>query len=91
MADIKITVQGTPNPSAAKFVVEGAALGERSRSYFDREAARGDRLAEQLFNLEGVRALFIVDDFITVTKTDEAEWPDLVDRVEKAILLELKD
>jgi hypothetical protein len=32
-----------------------------------------------------------VDDFITVTKTDEAEWSDLVDRVEEAILLELKD
>jgi len=89
MADIKITVQGTPNPNAAKFVVEGAVLGEGSRSYFDREAARGDRLAERLFDLEGVRALFIVDDFITVTKTEEAEWSVMVGPVEEAILSEL--
>ena len=89
MADIKITVHGTPNPSAAKFIVEGAALGEGSRSYFDRDAARGDRLAERLFDLAGVRALFIVDDFITVTKTEDAAWSELVSRVEETIISEL--
>jgi hypothetical protein len=89
MADIKITVQGTPNPNAAKFVLEGAALGEGSRSYFDRESAAGDPLAEHLLDLEGVRALFIVDDFITVTKTEDAEWSDVVGRVEEVLLREL--
>ena len=88
MPNIKITVHGTPNPNAAKFVVEGAALGEESRSYFDREAARGDGLAERLFDVDGVRALFIVDDFITVTKNEGAEWSEMVGRVEQVILSE---
>jgi len=34
MSQVDITVQGTPNPNAAKFVVGGASLGTKSRSYF---------------------------------------------------------
>jgi len=46
-------------------------------------------LAERLFEVEGVRALLLVDNFITVTKTDEEEWPDLVERIESVIREEL--
>lgn len=90
MAELKITVEGTPNPNAAKFVLDRAVPGEGSRSYFEAGDARGDPLAERLFDLEGVRALFMVDDFITVTKDDEAAWPDLVERVETVIRDELR-
>lgn len=83
--EIEITVEGTPNPNAAKFVLGGVTIGETSRSYFDPNDAADDPLAERLFAIDGVRAVFMVDDFITVTKTDEADWTELVDRVESAI------
>lgn len=89
MTAIDIRVEGTPNPNAAKFVLGRRLLGEGSRSYFDPETARGDPLAERLFRIEGVRALLLVEDFITVTKTDEADWPALVEEVEAAIRSEL--
>lgn len=84
-----IQVQGTPNPNAAKFVLGQSLLGDEGRTYFDAEAAEGNALAERLFDLDGVRALFMVDNFITVTKADGASWDDLVDPIRDAIAEEL--
>lgn len=84
-SDIQITVEGTPNPNAAKFVLDREVPGEGSRSYFDADSAADDALASRLFAVDGVRALLIVENFITVTKTAELDWPDLVDELEEAI------
>lgn len=91
MALPAIQVQGTPNPNAAKFVLGGSVLGEEGRTYFDAEAAEGDPLAERLFGVDGVRALFMVDNFITVTKAEGATWDDLVEPIREAIAEELKE
>jgi hypothetical protein len=81
MSTADISVQGTPNPNAAKFVVSGASLGTRSRSYFGSDEASDDDLATRLFGVDGVRALLIVDNFITVTKSDEVAWDDIVEDI----------
>ncbi|MBT8479134.1 MAG: NifU N-terminal domain-containing protein [Gemmatimonadetes bacterium] len=81
MSQADITVQGTPNPNAAKFVVSGASLGTKSRSYFGVGEAGDDRLAASLFGVDGVRALLIVDNFITVTKADQVAWDDIVEDI----------
>jgi hypothetical protein len=38
-----------------------------------------------LFDIEGVVSLFMVDDFITVTKTPSADWQTLIPQVQTAI------
>ena len=81
MSQVDITVHGTPNPNAAKFVVSGASLGTRSRSYFGADEASDDELATRLFGVDGVRALLVVDNFITVTKSDEVAWDDIVEDI----------
>lgn len=83
--DTHVTVEGTPNPNAAKFVLDRKVPGEGSCSYFDAESAQDTGLAARLFEVDGVRALLIVDNFITVTKTDQFDWPDLVDKLVDAI------
>ncbi len=88
---VRIRIQGTPNPRAAKFVLDRDVPGAGSRSYFDRESADGDLLAARIFEVRGVRALLIVENFITVTKTDERDWPDLVDEVTEAIRESLRE
>ena len=90
-ADLTISIQGTPNPNAAKFVLDRPVPGDGSRSYFDATSAEGDPLARHLFSLDGVRALLLVDNFITVTKTDDADWNDLVQDVQSIIRAELGD
>ena len=83
--DIQISVEGTPNPNATKFVLDRDMPGEGSRSFFDAESAADDPLARRLFEVNGVRALLIVENFVTVTKDADLEWPDLVDELEEAL------
>ena len=84
-----IQVQGTPNPNAAKFVLGRSLLGEEGKTFFDADAAAENSLAARLFGVEGVRALYMVDNFITVTKADGAAWDDLVEPIRQAIEREL--
>ena len=86
MPDPSITVQGTPNPNAAKFTVDRTLVeGGSSVSYFSAEQAEGDALAGQLFAVAGVESLLIAEDFVTVTKSDAADWDLLVPQIESAI------
>ena len=86
MAKLKVEFEQTPNPNAGKFVVsqQVAPVGT-SRSYYDADEARGDPVARALMAIQGVRSVFMVDDFITVTKTPAAQWDTLVPRVAEAI------
>lgn len=81
-----VEFQQTPNPNAGKFVVsqQVTPVGT-SRSYYDSDEARQDPVARALMRLPGVRSVFMVDDFITVTKTPVARWDDLGPRIEEAI------
>ena len=81
-----VQFQPTPNPNAGKFVVsEKVTAVGTSRSFYDADEARADPVARALMRLPGVRSVFMVDDFVTVTKTPVARWDDLAPRVEEAI------
>ncbi|MEN8144394.1 MAG: NifU N-terminal domain-containing protein [Gemmatimonadota bacterium] len=90
MSEPTVTVVGTPNPHAAKFVLDGCETAQPSRSYFDAATASEDPLANRLFGISGVRALLIVDNFVTVTKAEEVEWGEIVEQVTAGILAELE-
>jgi hypothetical protein len=42
-------------------------------------------LAARLFTVEGVRSLFFLRDFVTVTRRPGADWEPLMARVEEGI------
>lgn len=82
MAEPTVRFQQTPNPNAGKFVVDRPVTPVgTSRSYYDPDEAREDPVARALMSLTGVRSLFMVDDFITVTKTPAAPWDALVEPI----------
>ena len=87
--EARIKIEGTPNPNAAKFELDRAIFQEQGKSYFDPPPPGADPLAERLFRVRGVRALFMVDNFVTVTKEEEVGWPEIVDDIRRAILQEL--
>jgi hypothetical protein len=87
---LNIEVEGTPNPNAAKFVLEQGTFGEESRSYFSAADAEGDPFAKRLFGIQGVRALFMVDNFITVTRAEDTAWDEIVEEVLCVIREELE-
>jgi hypothetical protein len=76
----------TPNPNAGKFTVGRKLMeGRASRSFHTREQAAADPVATALFALDGVASVFMVDDFVTVTKDAAADWSELVPRVSDAL------
>jgi hypothetical protein len=87
MPEPNITVQGTPNPNAAKFTVDRTLVeGGESHSFFEPETATDDPLAKVLFEIAGVESLLIAEDFVTVTKNPSATWDTLVPQIETAIM-----
>ncbi len=77
-------IQATPNPNAAKFVLD-RPIAEQPMSFFNAASARGHALAEQLFAIQGVSSLLLLGDFITVNKSPEARWEKINPQV-KALL-----
>ncbi len=85
-ARAKVRFDPTPNPQAGKFTVGRTLVeGRRGRSYDSRESAAADPVAAALMALEGVRGVFMVADFVTVTKAPDAAWADLAPRVQEAL------
>jgi hypothetical protein len=86
MPETTVRFQPTPNPNAGKFTVNRRVVeGSASQSFYNAEDAAGHSLASALFELEGVVSLFMVDDFVTVTKTAAVPWEVLVPAVQAVI------
>lgn len=71
-------IQETPNPNAVKFILREPVSHGTSHSFKKREDAAGDKLAGSLFDVGSVVSVFYMDKMITVEKTDEAEWDELL-------------
>ena len=69
-----IQTENTPNPNTMKFLPGQDVLGDRTAFFTDAENAKASPLASALFVLKDIRAVFFGGDFITVTKTESANW-----------------
>lgn len=76
-----VTPAPTPNPNAMRFTFAAPVLGSASHNYPNVEAAKGVAWAEKIFGVPGVASLFGVNEFLTVTKTNEAAWETVVPHV----------
>ncbi len=72
-----ITVETTPNPRAMKFNV-GSPVGETATATSTDGA---DERIAPLFDVDGVMSVFMTADFVTVTRTEDAEWDGIVPEV----------
>ena len=71
-------IQETPNPNAVKFILKEPVSYGTSHSFKNAEIASGDELANSLFAVGEVVSVFYMDKMITVEKTDEAEWDEIL-------------
>ena len=79
-----LSVQPTPNVNALKFVLNRRVIEGRSQTFTDPNTA-GSALARDLLLIPGVRQVFFLNDFITVTRLDGADWDALVPPIEETI------
>lgn len=78
----------TPNPSSMKFVADRTLVdAEGSCVEFESiEEARGiSPLAESIFQFPFVSGVFMMNDFITVSKNDMVEWEEVTNELREFI------
>ena len=71
-------IQETPNPNAVKFILKEPVSHGTSHSFDSAEKSKDDQLAQSLFDIGDVVSVFYMDKMITVEKTDEADWDDIL-------------
>jgi len=82
---IEVWTEPTPNPNALKFTLNRSVAEGRSKTYASPEAAEASPLARALFEIAGVKSLFFLNNFITVTRQPGADWPAISRQVEERI------
>ncbi len=73
----------TPNINAMKFTVNDILTEKGITIKADNPS--GHPIGEEIMKIGGLRQVFILKDFITVTKEDDTQWEDVLPKVELAI------
>lgn len=77
-----IQTESTPNPATLKFLPGQDVLEVGTADFPNADSAASSPLATRLFGVAGVSGVFMGLDFVTVTKSESAEW----DHIKPAIL-----
>ncbi len=75
---ISIYTEMTPNPETMKFVANKLLYPGKSIDFPDVEVARPSPLAIELFGFPFIKSVFIASNFVTLTKTAETDWSDVI-------------
>lgn len=99
-SDYSVELEFTPNPNTLKYTTEATFLLAGAKNFQNAEEAQGKApLAEKLFGLDGVSAIMVGKNFVTVTLADQDRLTELNDEIietikkflasgEKAVLLD---
>jgi Fe-S cluster biogenesis protein NfuA len=81
-----IQTESTPNPATLKFLPGQTVLELGTADFPNAEAAQTSPLAKRIFATGGVTGVFFGTDFVTVTKSDEADWQHIKPAILGAIM-----
>ncbi len=79
-------IQPTPNPNAAKFVLD-RSISDRPTSFLDSASAKNHPVASRLFAIAGVNGVLLLGDFVTVNKSPDANWSEINPEVQRVLAL----
>lgn len=75
-----VRLDGTPNPNSLKITVS-VAVSAKPVTFATPAAADSDSLAKKLFEVPGVKSVFMISNFVTVTKDPAADWDAISERL----------
>ncbi len=75
-----IQTEQTPNPASLKFL-PGCEVMVSGTAELVQSNAEASPLATRLFTINGINAVYLGRDFITVTKSEDADWTALKTQV----------
>lgn len=68
----------TPNPETMKFVANKLLYPGKSIDFPDMQTAKPSPLASELFGFPFIKSVFIASNFVTLTKTVDTDWDDVI-------------
>jgi len=74
---VEVSVSTTPNENTMKYTLNCNSIESGHKTYANAEAAEDSPVAKALFAIDGVTQVFLMADFISVTKKPEAKWSNL--------------
>ena len=81
---ISLVVEATPNPNSMKFTLN-RVVSEKSVFLSSRQQAAGSPLAEKLFAIPGISAVFFLNNFVSITRVPNHPWETLVPKVRETL------
>jgi len=78
---VSIYTEMTPNPETMKFVANKLLYPGKSIDFPDESSAAPSPLAKELFAFPFIRSVFIASNFVTLSKTAETNWDDVIPTV----------
>lgn len=75
---VMIYTESTPNPNTLKFVTNKALLMNDTVEFQSAEETNEAPLAKALFGFDAVTNVFITNNFVTITKTEDALWAEVM-------------
>ena len=75
---VSIYTEMTPNPETMKFVANKLLYPGKSIDFPDEASANPSPLARELFAFPFVRSVFIASNFVTISKTPDTQWEEVI-------------
>ncbi|MCU0442767.1 MAG: NifU family protein [Bacteroidia bacterium] len=75
---LDVYAEETPNPETMKFVFNKMILPDDSADFPTRDSAGPSPLAKNLYEFNFVNGVFIMNNFVTITRTEGADWADII-------------
>jgi Fe-S cluster biogenesis protein NfuA len=82
---VSVYSEATPNPESMKFVVNKMILPNDSIDFRDKRKISQSPLAKKLFEFPYVKGVFVMNNFVSVTKHSDYEWFDLLPELKKLV------
>ncbi len=76
----QVRLDGTPNPNSLKITVS-VPVSSKPVTFASAAAAQSDPLAKKLFEVPGVKSVFMISNFVTVTKDPATEWDAIAEKL----------
>jgi NFU1 iron-sulfur cluster scaffold homolog, mitochondrial len=88
---ISIYTEMTPNPETMKFVANKLLYPGKSIDFPDIETAKPSPLALEIFGFPFIKSVFVASNFVTLTKTTETDWDDVIPAIRQFLKEYLED
>ena len=75
---VSIYTEMTPNPETMKFVANKLLYPGKSIDFPDEASTTPSPLAKELFAFPFIRGVFIASNFVTLTKTADTQWEEVI-------------